>query len=128
MKTLGIDVAKRNHNATLLNEDGEVIYGNFTFANNHKGLERLVGQLKSHGVISTDLRIGMEATGHYWVLLYQAFWTVRSSTAFLAEPALRRYKKFLHFLDSHVFRDDFLEIMIRGRIHEKFKQTGTQGI
>jgi len=72
MKTLGIDIAKRSHNATLLNQDGEVIFGNFTFANDHKGLERLMDQLKTHGAIASNLLIGMEATGHYWMLLYHA--------------------------------------------------------
>jgi len=32
MWTLGIDVAKRRHNATLLDEEGKTVFRNVTFA------------------------------------------------------------------------------------------------
>jgi len=72
MMTLGIDVAKKSHNATLLDNDGNMIFGNFTFASDRQGFERLITCLDEHQVTPDRVRIGMEATGHYWSILYHA--------------------------------------------------------
>lgn len=71
MFTLGIDIAKYRHNASLLNEKGELLFGNFAFNNDQKGLDKLLGRLKSLGLSPSQILVGMEATGHYWMLLYQ---------------------------------------------------------
>ena len=72
MMTLGIDVAKRSHTATLLDEDGNVVFGNFTFSSDRQGFERLIHRLDKYQAEPDRVRIGMEATGHYWTILYHA--------------------------------------------------------
>jgi transposase len=70
MWTLGIDIAKRRHAATLLDEAGKRVFKNFSFANSHDGFKLLHNRIKIVGVASENLLIGMEATGHYWMILY----------------------------------------------------------
>ena len=66
MWTLEIDVAKRRHNATLLDEEGKTVFRNVTFAHNHQGIDALLERLVETGQSSAGILIGMEATGHYW--------------------------------------------------------------
>jgi transposase len=71
MWTLGIDVGKRRHNASLLDQKGNVIFRNFSFAHSAEGIDSLLSRLSDTGLASSDILIGMEATGHYWMILYQ---------------------------------------------------------
>jgi transposase len=71
MWTLGIDVGKRRHNASLLDQDGNVIFRNFSFTNSAEGVHSLLSKLADTGRPPSDILIGMEATGHYWMILYQ---------------------------------------------------------
>ena len=70
MYIVGIDIAKRSHEAIILTKDGEVLGKSFKFTNDPKGFEKLMDSMKK---VSSDLslfEIGMEATGHYWLNLY----------------------------------------------------------
>jgi len=71
MWTLGIDVAKRRHNATLLDEDGEAVFRNMSFAHSREGVRALLDRLAATGQSPHGIRVGMEATGHYWMVLFQ---------------------------------------------------------
>jgi len=71
MWTLGIDVAKRRHHATLLDEDGKVVFRNHAFAHSREGVGGLLERLAETGQSPGGIRIGMEATGHYWMVLFQ---------------------------------------------------------
>jgi transposase len=71
MWTLGIDVAKRRHHATLLDEDGKVVFRNRAFAHSREGVGGLLDRLAETGQSPKGIRIGMEATGHYWMVLFQ---------------------------------------------------------
>jgi transposase len=70
MLYLGIDIAKNNHVATLIDESGKALFKGFSFANTTDGGESLVSKLNIHIQTVTDVEIGMEATGHYWLPLY----------------------------------------------------------
>ena len=63
----GIDVAKRKHAVVVLDDRGHVQKSVFETENTHAGLERLVKELKPFG---GDIQVGLEATGHYWLSLY----------------------------------------------------------
>ena len=71
MWTLGIDVAKRRHNATLLDQEGKAVFRNVTFAHSRQGLEGLLDRLAATGQSPQGILVGMEATGHYWMVLFQ---------------------------------------------------------
>ena len=67
MYICGIDVAKRNHMVAILSADGQVSKAPFAVSNTREGF----GQLH-HSLAALDgpVTIGLEATGHYWLALY----------------------------------------------------------
>ena len=71
MWTAGIDVAKRSHTATLLDEQGRTVFRKLRFTHSRQGFGVLLARLAETGQSPAGIRIGMEATGNYWVLLYQ---------------------------------------------------------
>ena len=70
MLYLGIDIAKSNHVATLVDESGKPLFKGFSFTNTTDGGENLVAKLHHYIQSAADVEIGMEATGHYWLSLY----------------------------------------------------------
>lgn len=69
MFIVGIDIAKHNHEATLIDHTGKVYGKSLRFANNITGFNKLMGFVKSY-VGDGEVEFGMEATGHYWLALY----------------------------------------------------------
>lgn len=67
MFSCGIDVGKNKHAVVVLDELGHVQKTVFMIENTHAGLDFLLEQLKPFGA---DVQIGLEATGHYWLSLY----------------------------------------------------------
>jgi transposase len=72
MWTLGIDVAKFRHCATLLDEAGRPVFTNLSVEHSRQGVEALVLRLAACGPAPAGIRVGMEATGHYWMILFEA--------------------------------------------------------
>jgi len=70
MLYLGIDIGKRSHVASLMSQEGKVLFKAFSFANSTDGGESLLAKLGEHVTSVCDVEIGMEATGHYWLSLY----------------------------------------------------------
>lgn len=70
MMYLGIDVAKNNHVATLIDGHRKTLFKGFSFTNTTDGGERLLSKLAQHVQTPGEVAIGMEATGHYWLSLY----------------------------------------------------------
>ena len=67
---VGIDIAKKTHQAAITSDDGKLIGKTFKFSNTIDGFNLLQEKLSA---VTTDLSqfdIGMEATGHYWLNLY----------------------------------------------------------
>jgi len=67
---VGIDIAKRSHEACVISSDGSVLIKPFKFNNDSKGFERFLSVLASLNTDLTVFEFGMEATGHYWLNLY----------------------------------------------------------
>jgi len=63
----GIDVAKHKHAVVVLDEQGQVHKPAFTAENTHAGMQHLLDALKP---FADKVCIGLEATGHYWLSLY----------------------------------------------------------
>ena len=57
MYTLGIDVAKRRHHATLLDENGAAVFRNVEVPHSREGFERLLAKL----IVSPLLAAAMAA-------------------------------------------------------------------
>lgn len=70
MLYIGIDVAKRSHVAAAVDGDEGVAVEPFGFGNTQRGFERLLERLARRDVSAEGSLVGMEATGHYWVALF----------------------------------------------------------
>lgn len=70
MVYIGIDIAKRFHVLSAVDEDGEAVIESFRFANTHRGFEGLLERLAKAGAEPEGSIAGMEATGHYWIALF----------------------------------------------------------
>ncbi len=67
MFLLGIDIAKLNHVASLIDNKKKVIFKAFSFSNSTEGTNSLIKKLEP---FYDSLDIAMEATGHYWINLF----------------------------------------------------------
>ena len=67
MYIVGIDIAKRFHEAAIINSSGKVIVKRIRFANSHAGFLKLMDAVRK---LDAPAEFGMDATGHYWLPLY----------------------------------------------------------
>ena len=65
MVCVGIDVAKDKHDCFILSSEGEVLADVFTIANNRDGFESLLQRIHSCTHPTDNIKVGLEATGHY---------------------------------------------------------------
>ena len=61
----GIDVAKDKHDCLIVNSDGQVLIPVFTFSNSEIGFKEMLDNIKACGSDLTNVKVGLEATGHY---------------------------------------------------------------
>jgi transposase len=64
----GIDVAKRRHQALVLDSAGKILKPAFAVTNDRRGFDLLLEQLRQ---LPGPVVVALEATGHYWLALYQ---------------------------------------------------------
>lgn len=62
---VGIDVAKNKHVCFIINSDGEILSDVFTIENNKVGFDKLYEKITSAAVDLSNIKVGLEATGHY---------------------------------------------------------------
>ena len=62
---VGIDVSKDKHDCYIVNSDGKVLADVFTVENNLEGFDLLFQRLKSVARDLDNVKVGLEATGHY---------------------------------------------------------------
>ena len=67
---VGIDVAKRSHEAIIMDEEGTVVQKSFSIANNCTGYNKLLEFVRRVTRDRAAVTFGMESTGHYWLPLY----------------------------------------------------------
>ena len=67
MLFVGIDIAKHNHEASVIAQDGSVVRKSMRFANSQTGYNKFMDMVRS---LKEPVVFGMEATGHYWLTLY----------------------------------------------------------
>ena len=65
MVCVGIDVAKDKHDCFILSSEGEVLADVFTVTNNRDGFETLYQRIRSCARPTDNIKVGLEATGHY---------------------------------------------------------------
>lgn len=62
---IGIDVAKDKHDCFITNSEGEVLFNAFTIPNNADGFHDLFQKISSLTNDFSNVKVGLEATGHY---------------------------------------------------------------
>ena len=67
---IGIDIAKKNHEASIIDSSGKSISKSISFSNTLNGSSKFIDFLNSFNIDINNCLIGMEATGHYWLSLY----------------------------------------------------------
>jgi transposase len=65
---VGIDVAKRQHRIAVLDATGKLMEKPFSITNDRDGISDLLTRLEPW---SAAIEIGLEATGHYWLALFE---------------------------------------------------------
>ena len=69
---LGIDIAKTNHVAALIDNDGNIIIKSIKFTNSNDGFNKLLSTIQDKLNDLSNIEVAMEATGHYWLSLYSS--------------------------------------------------------
>ena len=69
MIAVGIDIAKRTHEACFMGQNGQQIGKSRRFHNTRRGVQTLLDDLQQ---LREPATIGLEATGHYWLALHDA--------------------------------------------------------
>ena len=69
---VGIDVAKDKHDCCILGSDGEVLFSPFTIPNTLYGLDELYEKICSLTDDYSEIKVGLEATGHYHLNLLRS--------------------------------------------------------
>jgi transposase len=67
MNYCGIDVAKLKHAVSLMDDQGQTVKPVFNINNTRPGFDHLFAELQS---LQSPITVGLEATGHYWLALY----------------------------------------------------------
>lgn len=67
MHYVGIDIAKRKHVALTLDGEGKPVGKALGITNDRDGFDKLLVHLVQ---LETEVAVGLEATGHYWLALY----------------------------------------------------------
>ena len=67
---IGIDIAKRSHEAVIITEDGQIVRKAFNFRNNCTGYNLLLEQVRKLTNVKSQIVFAMESTAHYWLALY----------------------------------------------------------
>jgi len=67
MMYCGIDVAKLKHAVSLMDDKGQTLKAAFTITNTRSGFDQLLAELHN---LTGEVTVGLEATGHYWLALY----------------------------------------------------------
>ena len=61
MICVGIDVAKDKHDCIILNSEGKILAGAFTFPNNAEGFDTLLHKIHSCANSNDKIKVGLEA-------------------------------------------------------------------
>lgn len=91
----GIDIAKRDHVIGVTDDRGRALSKPMAFKNSAAGFERCAAFLAGLADDASDVLVGMEATGHYWLACF-CFLKDRGYDVAVINPlqtdAMRRFK------------------------------------
>ncbi len=95
----GVDIAKTDHVIGAVDERGAEMCRPMPFKNTEAGLERAVAWLEGLAGSPSDVVVGMEATGHYWMACY-SFLVARGYETRLATDEVASLRSLSRYLQS----------------------------
>jgi len=107
---VGIDIAKDKHDCVICDENGEVLADSFTVANNLSGFNKIFGEITSLTDDLSNVRAGLESTGHYSFNLL-SFLVDKGITTYVINPLhTNLYRKSLTLRKTKTDKVDALTI------------------
>lgn len=70
MFIVGIDVAKCNHEVSIITSEGQTVHQAFSICNNCSGYNHMMEKVKKLTNIKCQIVFVVESTAHYWLALY----------------------------------------------------------
>ena len=67
---IDIDIAKNNHEASIIDKNGKLLAKSISFGNSIKGCDKFLAYLETFNIVTSNTIIGMEVIGHYWLSIY----------------------------------------------------------
>lgn len=86
----GIDIAKYKHVVSIMDEKGQVTRKALTITNTREGFDQLLEALRGQ---SEAVSVGLEATGHYWLSLYDELTRLGYPVTVLNPLQIAAYRK-----------------------------------
>ena len=65
----GVDIAKTRHELCVIDDSGDILL-QLPLKNTKRGFEKLLTAFLSKQLTNKNVRFCLEATGHYWIVLY----------------------------------------------------------
>lgn len=72
MFIVGVDIAKRAHEAIIIDDESNVLRKPFSFQNSTEGFKKFLTEIHKISEDKNDFVIAMESTSHYWISFYSA--------------------------------------------------------
>ena len=122
---VGIDVAKDKHDCLITDSDGLVLAEPFTISNNRNGFDDLFSVFQSCSEDFSNIKVGLEATGHYSNNLLE-FLISKGLTTIVINPLhTNLYRKSLSLRNTKTDRVDAHSIvtMLRTESLQSYSQT-----
>lgn len=89
---LGIDIAKTNHVASLINNNGDVVIRDIKFTNSNEGFTKLLCTIQDKLGDLSNIDVAMEVTGHNWLSLYSALTDNRFNVSVYNPYQIKSYR------------------------------------
>lgn len=109
---VGIDVAKDKHDCLISNSEGVILFPSFTIPNSLDGFNLLCSKIMSCTLDLSQIKIGLEATGHYSNNISE-FLINKNFPVFLINPLhTSLYRKSLSFRKTKTDKADVHSIVL----------------
>lgn len=106
---LGIDIGKFSSVATLIDEKGTIVDKTLKFSNTTDGANSLLELIDSYVFESSNLAIGMESTGHYWLSIF-SFLVEKDFSVSIINPI--QIKSFRKSFTIRKVKNDFVDSIL----------------
>ena len=88
---LGINIAKTNHAASLINNTRNVVIRAIKFTNSN-GFNKLLSTIQDKLGDLSNIEVSMKATGHYWLILYSSLTDNRFNVSVYNPYQIKSYR------------------------------------